>query len=310
MSNLALYAVTVLVWGSTWLAIEYQLGVVAPEVSVFYRYAAAALLLFAWCWLRGLRLNFGWRDHVLFAALGAFLFCLNYILTYYAQQHITSALTAIVFSTMLWMNIVNARLFFGVRADPRVVAGSLVGVAGVLVLFLPEMGQLSAANTTLIGGAYCVAGAFLASLGNMVSQQAQRRELPVVASNAFGMFYGAALTGGIAAVQGLPFNFDPSMSYVASLAFLVVFGSVIAFGAYLTLLGRIGAHKAGYAVVMFPLVALVLSAFFEGLVWTTNLVLGAGLVIVGNLLVLWRRRGARREAAAAARERKVSPATG
>ena len=292
MTNSTLYAITVLVWGSTWLAIEYQLGVVAPEVSVFYRYAAAAALLFAWCRARGLPLRFEPSAHLLFVGLGACLFCLNYILTYYAQQHITSAMTAIVFSTMLWMNIANARVFFGVRADRRVLFGSLAGVAGILVLFLPEVGTLSLADSTLLGGTYCIAGAFLASLGNMISQRAQRAGLPVVASNAYGMLYGAALTGGIAAAQGLPFNFDPSFGYVSSLLFLVVFGSVLAFGAYLTLLGRIGAHKAGYAVVMFPLVALLLSALFEGLEFTPNLVFGAVLVIAGNLLVLWRRAGA------------------
>ena len=211
MSNISLYAVTVLVWGSTWLAIEYQLGVVAPEVSISYRYAAAAVLLFAWCKHRRLPLSFGWRQHGLFVGLGAFLFCLNYILTYYAQQHLTSALTAIAFSTMLWMNIGNARLFFGVHADRRVLLGALCGIVGILVLFLPEVGSMSWADTTLLGGAYCLGGAFLASLGNMISQAAQRARLPVVQSNAYGMLYGAGLTAAIAAQQGLPFNFDFSV---------------------------------------------------------------------------------------------------
>ena len=288
MSNVSLYVVTVLVWGSTWLAIEYQLGVVAPEVSISYRYAAAALLLFVWCKRRRLSLSFGLRDHMLFVGLGACLFCLNYILTYYAQERLTSALTAIAFSTMLWMNIGNARLFFGVHADRRVLLGALCGIVGILVLFLPEVGSISWADTTLLGGAYCLGGAFLASLGNMISQAAQRTQLPVMQSNAYGMLYGSGLTAAIAATKGLPFNFDLSAGYVGSLLFLVVFGSVIAFGAYLTLLGRIGAHKAGYAVVMFPLVALLLSAAFEGLEMTPNLVGGAALVVAGNVLVLWR----------------------
>ena len=129
MSNAVLYVITVLVWGSTWLAIEFQLGVVAPEVSIVYRYAGASLLLFGWSRIRGLRLAFSLRDHGWFFLLGLLLFGVNYVLAYRAQIYISSALTAIAFSTMVWMNIINARLFFGVRAGRRVlfcITGSTV----------------------------------------------------------------------------------------------------------------------------------------------------------------------------------------
>lgn len=290
VSNGLLYLVTVLVWGSTWLAIEFQLGVVAPEVSVFYRYALASVLLFGWCVARGLKLRFPLRAHSRFLLMGLLLFCLNYIVTYHAQQYITSALTAIAFSTMLWMNIANARLFFGVRSGGRVILGSLLGVGGITVLFLPQVASLSLSDATLYGAGLCVLAAFIASLGNMASQDAQKGGLPVVQTNAWGMLYGALLTGAIALGQGQVFNFDPAPGYVLSLAYLAVFGSVVAFGAYLTLLGRIGAHKAGYAVVMFPVVALVLSVLFEGLQITSNIIVGAALVSAGNVIILRRER--------------------
>lgn len=288
MDNRLLYLVTVLIWGSTWIAIEFQLGVVAPEVSIVYRYALAAALLFGWCRVRGLPLGFGRQAHVRFALLGLLLFCLNYILTYQAQVHITSALSAIAFSTMLWMNIVNARLFFGTRAGGRVLLGSVLGIAGVLSLFLPEVRTFSFTDATLFGASLCVIGAFVSSLGNMVSQGAQRAGLPIVQSNAWGMLYGTLFTGLIALAQGKAFVFDASASYIVSLAYLAVFGSILAFGSYLTLLGRIGAHRAGYAVVMFPVVALVISFLFEGLVLHANIVAGIALVMAGNVLVLAR----------------------
>lgn len=299
MSSRFLYAVTVLIWGTTWFAIEFQLGVVTPEVSVFYRYGAASILLFGWCGIRGLTLTFTWRDHLRFLLLGLLLFCINYIITYHAQKYITSALTAIAFSTMLWMNIINARIFFGVKAGWRVIIGSLIGVAGIVVLFYPRIGLMSWSDATFYGAALCVAGAFIASLGNMVSQSAQNKGLPIIQSNAWGMFYGAALTGVIAYGQGMPFEFDGSPAYVFSLAYLVVFGSIIAFGAYLTLLGRIGAHKAGYAVVMFPVVALVLSVLFEGLQMSANIGVGILLVIAGNLFILQKNTRPGREPASA-----------
>jgi len=286
MSNTFLYAITVLVWGSTWLAIEYQLGVVEPEVSIFYRYVIASLVLFIWCKYKKLSLTFNVKSHFWFVLLGLFLFCLNYILTYRAQVHITSALAAIVFSSMLWINIGLARLIFGVRSTSRVMVGALFGIAGIVVIFAPEVEAITLSDKVFYGMLLAFAGAFSASSGNMVSQGAQKRALPVVQSNAWGMFYGALITGIVALLSGHEFNFDATFTYIASLAYLAVFGSVIAFGAYLTLLGRIGAHKAGYATVMIPVVALLLSAAFEGLRLDAAILGGTTLVLLGNLLVL------------------------
>ena len=286
MSNTLLYVITVLIWGSTWFAIEFQLGTVAPEVSIVYRYAGASLLLFAWAGIRGLNLRFALKDHLWFVLLGVLLFGLNYVLAYRAQIHITSALTAIAFSTLVWMNILNARLFFGVRAGRRVMYGAALGIAGILTLFVPQIGELALTDSVLYGSLLAILGALVASFGNMASQAAQRRKLPIIQSNAWGMFYGAVLTAGIAVAEGHDFTFDWSVGYVASLLYLTVFGSIVAFGAYLTLLGRIGAHKAGYAMVMFPVVALVLSTLFEGLEIDATIVLGTLLVLAGNVFVL------------------------
>ncbi len=259
MSNTTLYLTTVLIWGSTWLAIEFQLGVVPPEVSIVYRYVIASSVLFIYCRINKLDLSFNPRSHLWFALLGAFLFCLNYVFAYRAQVHITSALSAIVFSMMVWMNILLSRFIFGTRPGPRVIAGAVLGVAGIVTLFAPRVGAVSLSDGVLFGSMLALLGALLASAGNMVSQGAQKRALPVLQSNAWGMFYGAILTAVIAIFQGQTFTFDATFTYIASLLYLALFGSVVAFGAYLTLLGRIGAHKAGYATVMFPVVALMLS---------------------------------------------------
>ncbi len=292
MSNWFLYLVTVLVWGSTWIAITFQLGTVAPEVSIFYRYLLAAGLLFSWCRYRGLKLQFSLKAHGNFLMLGVLLFSLNYITAYYALQYITSALTAIAFSMMVWMNIINARIFFGTRAGWRVIGGSVLGVVGIAVLFLPQVEQFSFSDMTLYGAGLAVLGAFLASLGNMVSQASQKEGLPIVQSNAWGMLYGAILTAAVALWQGREFNFDASPDYVISLLYLTVFGSIIAFGSYLTLLGRIGAHKAGYAMVMFPLVAVLVSVLFEGLELSSSIVAGMLLVLSGNVFILRGRKPA------------------
>jgi drug/metabolite transporter (DMT)-like permease len=218
--------------------------------------------------------------------MGLFMFCLNYILAYRAQIYITSALSAIAFSSMLWMNIINARLMFGIRVNARTYLGASLGMVGIIVLFGPRLTDVSLSDSVFFGSALAVTGALMASLGNMVSQAAQTDKLPVVQSNAWSMLYGGVFTAVLALALGHSFTFDLSKGYVFSLAYLTIFGSVVAFGAYLTLLGRIGAHKAGYATVAFPVVALGLSMLFEGMALDVWIVAGFSLVLAGNLLVL------------------------
>ena len=220
--------------------------------------------------------------------MGLLMFSLNYILAYRAQIYITSALSAIAFSSMLWMNIINARIFFGTKVGPRIYLGALLGIVGIIVLFGPQIAEVSFSDGVFYGLILAIVGALMASFGNMASQAAQKEKLPVIQSNAWSMFYGALFTGLVVLVRGQPLTFDPAPQYLISLVYLTVFGSVIAFGAYLTLLGRIGAHKAGYASVMFPVVALILSMLFEGLALDAPIILGFLLVLGGNLLVLTR----------------------
>ncbi|NND37422.1 MAG: DMT family transporter [Gammaproteobacteria bacterium] len=296
MTNLLLYIVSVLIWGSTWLAIEFQLGVVAVEVSLAYRYLIAAGLAFAWCALRRLPLRFGGRAHVYFALMGMFMFGLNYIAAYAAQIYITSALNAIGFSAMVWMNIVNARIFLGSRIDRSTAIGAVLGIVGIVIIFWPEVQSISLSDRTFIGACLSLTGALLASFGNVIAQAAQQRSLPVMPSTAWGMLYGAVLNTGFAILRGKPFDFDPSPAYVTSLLFLAVFGSVVAFGCYLTLLGRIGANRAGYSMVMIPIVALLLSSMFEGLELELNILIGVSIALAGNVAILARGRRARRAA--------------
>lgn len=295
MSNTALYVIVVAIWGSTWLAIEFQLGVVSPEVSVFYRYLIAATLLFGWSKLRRLPLRFDRFAHLRFLLLGFFLFCINYILAYHAQRFVTSAFVAIVFSMMLWMNIVNTRLFFGTPISRNVIAGASLGICGVATMFWPSIRHVPIGDASVTGALLAIGGTYSASIGNMVSQSAQRVSLPVLQSNAWGMFYGATLCGIVVASSGKELLFENSVEYILSLLYLVVFGSIVGFGAYLQLLGRIGAHKAGYATVMFPVVALTLSIHFEAVVIDRYIVSGILLTLLGNYFVLLRNTGEKNE---------------
>lgn len=281
-----LYLSTVFIWGSTFFAIRFQLVEVAPEVSITYRFALAAAILLLWCWIRKLPMRFGFRQHLGILLQGLTLFGFNYLVVYWATPYLTSGLIAVVFSTIVLMNIANGALFFGKRADASVIAGALIGLAGICLVFLPELSNLEMDDSALKGLLLSLLGTFIASLGNMASTRNQRAALPVVQSNAYGMAYGAATIGVIALLRGAPFTYEATSGYTLSLLYLALFGSVLAFGSFLTLLGRIGAERAAYAMVLFPVVALGISTLFEGYRWSPEAILGVALVLMGNVLII------------------------
>ncbi len=290
MQNALLYILTSFIWGSTWLAIKLQLGVVAPEMSIAYRFLLAALVLGIYVLIRRLPMRFDLRQHLFIALQGLFLFSLNYILVYLAELALTSGLVAIVFSTIIIMNVLLAALLLGDPVRPRVVMGAVTGLLGLTLVFWPEVRDLQLTGDRGLGLVYSFVAVLSASIGNIVAARNQRHDLPVVQTNAYGMAYGAVFTLIVALFRGAPLGFEPSLGYVASLGYLAIFGSVIAFGSYLTLVGRMGPDRAGYIGVLFPIIALGLSTLFEGLSWTLLGLSGVLLVVVGNVLAVTRKR--------------------
>ncbi len=286
MKNIMLYIVTVIVWGSTWLAIKFQLGSVDPMVSVVYRFGLAALLLIMFCYFRGLNLKFSIRDHFFMALLGILLFSMNYWLVYIAETHLTSGIVAVVFSSIVFMNIANGSIFLGSPVEKRMVLGALVGIIGIGFIFMPEIETFDLSDKGIFGLTICLVSVLLASFGNITSARNTKNNIPVIQANAFGMGYGALVLGMVALGFGKEFTFLTTAPYIGSLVYLSVFGSIIAFGSYLTLIGSIGADKASYTIMLVPVVALILSAFFEGYVWNSLATMGLILVVAGNFLAL------------------------
>lgn len=289
MQNALLYLITVLIWGSTWLAIKFQLGSISPEVSVAYRFLLASLLLFAFSRARGLPLRFSRRQHIFIALQGLLLFSVNYILVYFAELNVTSGLVAVIFSTIIILNVIFGALFLKRAVNSQVVLGALVGILGLGLIFWPELRGYNLNGGAVWGIGLALLSSLSASLGNIVSARNQGEGIPVIQANAFGMLYGSLLTLVIAVVRGAEFSFDTSLAYLVSLFYLSLFGSVIAFGSYLTLLGRIGADRAAYVTILFPVIALLLSAVYEGLALSGLQFAGIGFVLLGNVIVVARR---------------------
>ena len=281
-----LYGITVVSWGLTWLGIKFQLTGVDPAVSVMYRFGLASFVLLIYCRCRGLGLCFSLQEHTSIALQGVLLFSLNYFLIYLSEQWLTSGLVAVIFSSVLFMNIVNEALLLGSPSGKVVVMGGVIGMSGILMVFWPELSGIRSTTAIFTGVGLAVLGTFFASLGMITSARNQRIGLPVIQTNALGMLYGALLMGLVAFVLGREFTIQLTASYLVSLAYLVVFGSVVGFGAYLTLLGRIGPGRAGYVTLLVPIVALLGSWAVEGYSWTWFTVVGIGLIVGGNIVVL------------------------
>ena len=290
MSNTFLYVITVLIWGSTWIAINYQLGDVPPEASIIYRFGLAALILFAYCRFKNLSLTFNIKQHVQFFIFGLTLFGCNYYFIYSAQQHINSALTSIAFSMIMFFNVVNARIWFKTKITQQTYIGAILGLIGIIVLFWPQINDTDLGKETLLGLSLCLIGTLLASTGNMVSMKNKLMNLPMMQANAWGMFYGTLIMTTVLLAQGKSFSFSYTLPYISSLLYLSIFGSIIAFASYLTLLNKIGAHKASYTSVMFPAVAVIISTIVEGFSWNIYTVVGLLIIVAGNIAVLTKPR--------------------
>jgi len=285
-----LFAVVVLSWSASWYAIKLQLGEVAVQTSLFWRFAIAAACMWVWVAISGERMRFSARIHLAFAAMGLFIFCLNFTLFYWGGNYLISGLLSVVFSLASIINLVMAAVLARKAPRLKVVIGALLGFIGIALMFWPEIAGQSWTGTGMLGLALCICGTISFCIGSQISAALQAKSISVVAASAFGMSYGAFFSLLFASVSGHSLSVEWTLPYIGSLAFLAVVSSVIAFWSYLNLVGSIGAGRAGYATVIFPVIALVISALLEGYAFPMIAIAGLALVLIGNILVLGRTR--------------------
>jgi len=285
MINFILYITATLIWGSTWLGIKLQLAQVPPVLSVGYRFCLASIILLIYCIITNKNLLFSRRDHTFMAVQGFSLFGLGYIMSYLATSYLTSGLVAVIFSTILMWNILNLKLFMGQPVAWRAFTGGVLGLVGICILFWHDLSAF-AATRGITGLVISLLGAYLASIGNVVGSRNAKSGVPVTQANVYGMAYGALLCIAIHFGIGGELTMDWTFGYLGPMLYLTVFGSVVAFGCYMLLIGRIGADYAAYVMLLMPVVALIFSTFFEEYQWSASAVFGVIVVLVGNLIIL------------------------
>ena len=286
--NGLLYCLVVVIWGTTWIAIYLQQGPVAAPVSIFWRFAIASTVMIAILLISGKLRKLSGRDHLFCLLQGGCVFCFNFWCFYTAAAWINTGLESVIFSMAVLFNAVNSYLFFGQKPPRRFYVAAGLGLTGIVTLFWQDLVNSGLSHSLLLGIGLSALGTFGFSLGNMISLRHQKKGLEVMTTNSWAMLYGTVLIATIALVRGDSFTPQWTFSYLSALLYLAIFGSVIAFGAYFTLVGRIGPSKAAYSTLLFPLVALTLSTLYEGYVWQVNAIVGLVLILLGNLVMFAR----------------------
>lgn len=267
MPSSFLFLLASLIWGSTFWAITLQLGQVPPAVSVAYRFALASAALFAFCLLRGDRLRLPWRTQRWLMAQGFMTFGLSYICTYNAEQYLVSGLVAVLFALMVFWTPLCARLLSGTPIGWQVWAAGSVAVAGVVLLFSHALaGALRGAHAGshfVLGLLLALAATIASSAGNVMVGKVRAASPNVFLTTAWSMAWGTALVLVLIVLTGTPLLLPAAPRYWMGLFYLSLFGSVIAFIAYFTLINRIGPQKAVYVGVTAPVISVLLSIRLE-----------------------------------------------
>lgn len=291
--NFFLFALCSLIWGTTWLVIKFQIDSTSAIVGVFYRFIFAASLMFLFNhFVTKKPLRYPLRNHVFFFLLGLFNFCLNYILTYVAEGKINSGLVALTFTTLIYFNMVGLKFWYRRPVSKNVFIGGVFGALGIISLFWKELVEFKSGSTAIAGVVIGIVATLFASCGNMVAFKNHQEKVPVVVFNSFGMLYGSLLTLIIGVGMHENFSYPMTLKFSLSLLYLVVFGTMIAFWAYQTLVGTMGADRAAYSSIVSPTIAVALSAVFENAQITFMFFIGMIFCLLGNYLSLKKEKAA------------------
>ena len=276
-----------LIWGTTYLAVVIMLRTIPPFAGSAMRYTFGGTLLLLWLLLfrRQAFAGLPWRRLVL---AGVLLVAGGNGFAVWAQQGVPSGIAALLISSVPVFVMVLNWLFFARRApDARSLIGILIGMCGVAVIVV-HLHTLSGAVRmpyvlALLGAMLCWSSGTLVSRGTIVAAQ-------VSAGTCVQMLVGATLLSLIALVHGdwrALFAAHVSLGSWLALAYLTVFGSIVALSCFLWLLTQVSAQKATTYALVNPLVALLLGSVLLGERITANVAVSVLLILVGVGLVLF-----------------------
>jgi drug/metabolite transporter (DMT)-like permease len=278
--------VCAVIWGTTWDGITLQLGTVAPLASIVWRFGLAAALLFLGCLIFRQKLRLTGPQHLAALGQGVFAFSISYSFTYAAEGHVASAIVAVTFASLTFINLVLFRLAAGQKAAGLSWGGAILGLVGVAVLSGGEVLSAGFDRRAALGVGLALIATTASAFGNFFAWKGQTRGSMAIPSTAWAMAYGTGLLVIYGLATGVEFTIDPTFTYIGSLLYLSVFGSVIAFGLYFTIARMIGYAMASYISALTPPIAMLVSVLFEGARFGWPALAGLLLVLSGQALLI------------------------
>lgn len=284
------FMLVTLIWGSTWIVIKGQLGVVPPSWSVSYRFAVAAIAMFAFAAVRRERLWLAPRAMAFAAVLGIAQFALNFNFVYRAEQHITSGLVAVLFALLIVPNTLLGRAFLKTPLEGRFLAGAGIAIAGVGLMIIQEYRAAAlGADEVLLGTALTLAGVMSASTSNVMQGTRIAREQSMVAMIAWAMLFGALADGSYAWITtGAPV-IETTAAYIGGVLYLGIIASAVTFPLYFNVIRAVGPGQAAWSSVLIPIIAMGFSTAFEGYRWATLSIAGGVIALVGLVIAVAKR---------------------
>ena len=274
-----------MIWGTTWYAITLQLGTVPPLASIVWRFGLASALLFVGCVIARQKLRLTRAQHLAALGQGAFAFSISYSFTYASEAHVASAIVAVTFASLTFINLVLFRLAAGQKAAAASWGGAILGVVGVVVLSGSEVLSAGFDREAALGVGLALIAVTASAFGNFFAWKGQNHGSAAIPSTAWAMAYGTGLLGIYGLATGVEFTIDPTFTYVGSLLYLSVFGSVIAFVIYFSVARSRGYTLASYIGALTPPIALTVSVLFEGARFGWTALAGVALVVAGQVLI-------------------------
>ncbi len=290
--NIILFIISAFICGSIWFPIKFQFGTVSLLWSLVYRFGIAAIILLGYCVIKQYPLSYDKKQHFWILIQSLLLFFISFILFYFASAYFASGIVATLYASVTIMNIINGRIFLKTPIEIKSIVGSIAGIAGLCSVIFTEFVRLEDKSYwIIINGLLLTFGATLSvSWGQIVFVANLKRGLPVIQTNAYGFVYTTILFIITALIFGEMPSFDTSLSYILSLGYLSLIGTAFGFIIYFILAERIGLDKSAYVFVLAPVIAMIISSFFEKLTWTLSTVIGVLLVLIGNIIVMTKKK--------------------
>ena len=285
MNTVVLFTLCSLIWGSTWFAITFQLGINSLW-SIFYRFLLATLMLGTYCYLRYGFPRFTFRQHVRLLFQGACLCAVSYWMIYESERYITSGLTAVLSTSVLYFNVIIRRVWLLKPVQAKVVAGGIIGSVGIVLVMLPEISFTDVAGASVEGVLLTLGGSLVLAFGCVACERNEDDKLPILPTVSFNMFYGCVVLLVLAVAMKVKPEFNVSSQFIVSLVYLAIFGSIGALTSYIALIRRIGADKAAFVDIVYPVVALSLSSIMEDYQWNLMALAGVIFIASGNAIAL------------------------